>query len=558
MIPGMKLLHGLGLSLVCTGMVACSLNAVEKGNRVLIRIEDQSPGQGMDNQMRVAPQSSASPPPPAVTGFDCIGVNVTGPGISDSSRNPEPNTPAVFDNLLKRTSYCTYRGILAGPISTSATSAQEISLVVPPGNPRLVQLVGFKERNGSTDCINEFLPGGGGGGSNGVEADAYEIGRAVIDLFQDKVVSITPEWNGLSAADQDFRELKCNSSNPSQLPIGSMVTLPTMNIPRYDPGVYLDTRLAPPKIFIVGGATATAAEYYDLGTDTPFIHSGTISSAIYRPVVVPDPAGAGKVFRLGGAPGGMTNQQSFNGSVWAGVTTIAAGVNIGYSSSVYSPAQNSSYFFGADGLPSTITTISKYAYGSGLVSTTGGVLTVARARSATAVLTDGSILIAGGTVSGNTATGVCDIFTPPSTVTACASLPTPVYASVLIPIANGDAMLIGGATTNATATNIVQRYSRSLNTWTTIASLPEARGEAGGVMLPDGRIFIAGGRDAGGAALMSTVFYENGGWHYGPNLSVARMAMGVQFTTTPATAVYLFGGKNTGGTAMSVVEKWIP
>lgn len=155
-----------------------------------------------------------------------------GPGIPDSSHNPEPNLPLLFDRLLRRESFCSYRGILKGPLLTNVTTDQEISLVVPPGAPRLIQVVGLIERNGSNDCQAEFFPGTPPViGPSGVpaEADAYELGRAVLPVFQDQTVSISMDYNLFTTdAERATREMKCGSGSsantaPVLTPIGLAV-----------------------------------------------------------------------------------------------------------------------------------------------------------------------------------------------------------------------------------------------------------------------------------------------------------------------------------------------
>lgn len=223
----MKTLQGIAVAVLTSTLVACALDSANRGGNVTIRIAAPNRGASVPVVM-----VSASPAPTSISAFSCIGVNVSGPGIPDTSRNPEPNLPLLFDRLLRRESYCSYRGIIKGPISATATTDQEISLVVPPGAPRLIQVIGIIEKNGSNDCQAEFIPGvlpAIGPSGTPLEGDAYELGRAVVDLFQDQTISITMDYNTLlTDADRAVRELKCgNGSSPTPSGVPTTLLAPT-------------------------------------------------------------------------------------------------------------------------------------------------------------------------------------------------------------------------------------------------------------------------------------------------------------------------------------------
>lgn len=199
----MKLPNAMMIVLLAIALTACSLESADRGEKLTIRLS-RSNGMGF------------LVPPSSISAFSCIGINVLGPGIPDTSKNPQPDLGLVFDRLLRQESYCSYRGILKGPLLTNSANDQEISLLVPPGAPRLIQVVGIIERNGSNDCQREFYPDVPpvlDGGGNIVEGDAYELGRAVVDLFQDQTVSIAMDYNVFTTdAQRAVRELKCGTS----------------------------------------------------------------------------------------------------------------------------------------------------------------------------------------------------------------------------------------------------------------------------------------------------------------------------------------------------------
>lgn len=212
---------GLFISGVLGSLVACSLDSVDRKGTLSVRVSDPA----SRNTDFLSPTFLQPPgtPPVSASEFDCLAVNVTGPGIADSSHHPEPGRELLFERLLKRESYCSYRGLLAGPILNATIQEQEISLSVTPGATRLVQVIGVKERGGSNSCVTEF--------NSSVaqptnEADLYEVGRAVVDLYRDQTVSIAMDWNGLSEFEKAKRILNCDS-NSSPNPGNLSTVLPT-------------------------------------------------------------------------------------------------------------------------------------------------------------------------------------------------------------------------------------------------------------------------------------------------------------------------------------------
>jgi hypothetical protein len=556
----MRIVHGLVLSALTAGMVACSLKGVERGATIVVRIEDRSegPAAAQSHLGPIGPLSTPTlPPPPAVSGFDCLGVNVVGPGIPDTSMNPNPLSQTVLPDLLAGRTYCSYRGILAGPILANATTAQEVAFVVPPGSPRLIQIVGLIERNGSHDCVREFVNGPQPSSSPGVkvEADVFEIGRQVVDLTQDTTVTVSPDWNSLNPTVQLARTLKCGdgggaSPTPS---IGSFTTLNAMTNLRTDFATFYDVRTSP-KIHVIGGSPTTFGETYDISAGTWSFQGGSISPVgLAGSALVPIPGTAPGLMRLGGVAS-STTQQINNGS-WAASTAIPSGIVVGSSSPVKVPALAATFLFGG---PSSSGQIIKSDHTTGAVTLLTPALSAGRNRASTALLSNGKILIAGGT-NGTTSVTNCDLFDPSGpTVTTCASLPTSVFDGVLVPLAGGNALLIGGSTGAGagTATSNVYFYNSTGDTWTNGPTLPAARTDAHGVVLGDGRVFVIGGRDAMGAAMGSTLLSASGGWTPGPNLAVARMAFG--FERALDGTLYIIGGKDSGGASLNSMEHWVP
>lgn len=130
--------------------------------------------------------------PTDVSSFKCYGVNVTGPGIADSSSNPSRSALADFERTIsEKDRFCSYRGVVTPPLLLSPSESAEASLLVPPGGVRLVQVVGV---NDVQICESGVL--GRDQQHSGPESSKYfEIGRAVLtDVYSDRSVSITTSW----------------------------------------------------------------------------------------------------------------------------------------------------------------------------------------------------------------------------------------------------------------------------------------------------------------------------------------------------------------------------
>lgn len=241
-------------------------------------------------------------PPTSASAFSCYGVNVTGPGIPDTSHNPNGSAQANFNMTLTQAgNYCSYRGVVTPPLG-STTGAFEAALQVPPGNVRLVQVVGVAD---PVVCASGVLDDAGGSttGNNGSGSRFFEIGRAVVtDLFADRSVDIAMSWpTGVTtqaALDRQSRALDCggsnctdftqiglNASNPQQNSITTSATHLAQRLTT-TPGYYI--RRASVSMTAVGSPVTVTATVYtgtngtispgDL-TSTPVIYTSTVTVA---------------------------------------------------------------------------------------------------------------------------------------------------------------------------------------------------------------------------------------------------------------------------------------
>ena len=143
-------------------------------------------------------------PPTAANGFSCYAVNVTGPGIAETSGNAVNNTgprdPMIdfYNTLNNPNTYCAYRGVVTPPLFLDGTGSSDASLQIPPGGVRLVQVVGVNDPLVCGSGVVDDPAGSTGGNGNRF----FEVGRAVLNnVFADQSISVTSTWpTGTGAA----------------------------------------------------------------------------------------------------------------------------------------------------------------------------------------------------------------------------------------------------------------------------------------------------------------------------------------------------------------------
>ena len=126
-------------------------------------------------------------------------------------------------------------------------------------------------------------------------------------------------------------------------------------------------------------------------------------------------------------------------------------------------------------------------------------------RSHTATLLDnGRVLIAGGIAIGTTVTPTAERYSPASeTFTQIGSMHHPREGHVAVKMADGRVLVAGGwyevssGTLNADATAEV--FDPNSETFTEVGSMTLNRGDAAGLLLPDGRVLVTGGTRPVGA-----------------------------------------------------------
>lgn len=121
---------------------------------------------------------SGRPIPETARDFDCLLINVVGPGI-DSLR-PGADPDSILPPLCAGESYCSYLGILSDLIEISSRLIS-VTLEVPTGPDRVIQVLGVLTESGSCDGFSLF---------GDPDFDFLIIGQRKLDLDGDETVVI--------------------------------------------------------------------------------------------------------------------------------------------------------------------------------------------------------------------------------------------------------------------------------------------------------------------------------------------------------------------------------
>ncbi|MGE0707395.1 MAG: kelch repeat-containing protein [Planctomycetota bacterium] len=197
-------------------------------------------------------------------------------------------------------------------------------------------------------------------------------------------------------------------------------------------------------------------------------------------------------------------------------------------------------------------------------------LSVARTAIAAARLADGSLLFAGGTASGGVSGAVerlrFDANEAPSLETPSAGLLTPRALAAVAPLADGRALVLGGRGAGNAVLSSVELFTPGAPVQLAYTSPLAARAGASATRLGDGRVLLVGGVDAAGAARADVALIQGGaagttlgGISAGGNLTVARAEHAALLL--PDGRVFLAGGTVTLGSdagALASVEIYDP
>jgi N-acetylneuraminic acid mutarotase len=172
-----------------------------------------------------------------------------------------------------------------------------------------------------------------------------------------------------------------------------------------------------------------------------------------------------------------------------------------------------------------------YSQSTGLWSTVGN-LNVARVNGSAVLLADGTALVMGGCVANcqGATTPTAEIYHPTTrhwSLTGNMSTARAYFGAVMLP--GGKIIVAGGCTTFdingcAGVTARAEIYDPSTDKWSTTGSMAVGRGALTLTMLPNGKVLAAGGQTAAGDALASSELYNpaTGRWSLTGKMNVAR------------------------------------
>jgi hypothetical protein len=147
--------------------------------------------------------------------FQCFAINVVGEDIPSS--DSKASSAGMLPALRAGTSFCSYPGVTSKPFK----KGEAVTMTVPTGRGRLIQLLGFKESTsvycGANGPISGVKPGPDS------QSRIYEIGRAVVDLSKDQAIEIGDAFSNQAPDQKKKRIINCggvtdNYFTPSQIP----------------------------------------------------------------------------------------------------------------------------------------------------------------------------------------------------------------------------------------------------------------------------------------------------------------------------------------------------
>jgi hypothetical protein len=185
-----------------------------------------------------------------------------------------------------------------------------------------------------------------------------------------------------------------------------------------------------------------------------------------------------------------------------------------------------------------------YDPSTGKWTATGSMATARQTHTAT-LLTNGNVLVAGGILGIINGTVACnataELYNPSTgqwTTTGSMTVPRCYHSATLL--TDGTVLVAGGGTISS-PDNSAEIYDPSKGTWKATGSMNVARAVTAATLLPSGQVLISGGNStsAGGR---SAELYSNGHWHLTTSMNVLRQSLTATLLTNGD--VLVFGGSN--------------
>ena len=159
--------------------------------------------------------------------------------------------------------------------------------------------------------------------------------------------------------------------------------------------------------------------------------------------------------------------------------------------------------------------------------TPSGSLANARYAHTANVLFDGTVLVAGGFAGSGLATASAETYSPSGGTWSGAGTMTAArgfHTATLLP--NGKVLAAGGCAVQTTCTGLssAELFDPASGAWSSTGALAAARAAHSAILLPNGKVLVAGGLDANGAVLASAELFDpvSGTWSGAGSLTTAR------------------------------------
>ncbi|HEU5397226.1 MAG TPA: kelch repeat-containing protein, partial [Verrucomicrobiae bacterium] len=326
------------------------------------------------------------------------------------------------------------------------------------------------------------------------------------------------------------------------------------------------TLLANGSVLVVGGNKSgtgflASAEIYDGSTNGVFVSTGSMnpSHSNFSASILAD----GKVLVEGGFGTAGTNAEVYDPAVGTWTSTSVLNTYHRLHSSTLLPTGGVLIAGGKNANELAITNCELFDPNTGTWSVAGP-LNQKRAGQTATLLPDGAVLVAGGYTNGNPSSGYlagAELYDPNTgtwTVTGSMSTNRIGHTATLLP--NGKVLVAGGAPDGTHALATAELYDPVTGAWTPTGSMTVKREDHTATLLPNGKVLVAGGGDYSGMGITPTATAElydpsSGTWTATTSMSTGRYSHAA--VLLPNGRVLVAGG-STGSSLLSSVEIYDP